>query len=71
MPLLSIRAYGRHRGVSHVAVLRAIRSGRIHRNPDGLIDADRAERDWAANTHPCPRAPRLRLALLFPPVGAP
>ncbi len=57
MPLLSIRAYGRHRGVSHPAVLKAIKAGRIHQNAEGLIDSDQADRDWAANTHPVPRAP--------------
>jgi hypothetical protein len=57
MPLLSIRAYGRHRNVSHVAVLKALRTGRIQQNADGLIDADEADRDWVRNTHPAPKAP--------------
>jgi hypothetical protein len=58
MPLMGIREYGRHRGVSHVAVLKAVRAGRIGRNRDGRIDSDAADRDWARNTHPAPRAPR-------------
>ena len=35
---LSIRAYARHRGVSHVAVKKAIDTGRITPLPDGTID---------------------------------
>ena len=35
---LSIRAYARHRGVSHVAVKKAIDSGRITPEPDGTIE---------------------------------
>jgi hypothetical protein len=58
MALMGIREYGRHRGVSHVAVLKALRTGRIRQGSDGLIDADAADRDWARNTHPAPRAPR-------------
>jgi len=58
MSLMGIREYGRHRRVSHVAVLKALRTGRIRQNTDGLIDADKADRDWSRNTHPAPRAPR-------------
>jgi len=58
MPLMGIREYARHRQVSHPAVLKALRSGRINQNADGLIDAEQADRDWVANTHPAPRAPR-------------
>jgi hypothetical protein len=58
MPMLGIRAYARHRQVSHVAVLKALKSGRIHANPEGLVDAEAADRAWARNTHPAPRAPR-------------
>lgn len=47
---LSIRAYARHRGVSHVAVMKAIDSGRITPEADGTIDADNADREWANNT---------------------
>ena len=34
---LSIRTYARHRGVSHVAVKKAIDTGRISQLPDGTI----------------------------------
>lgn len=54
--LLSIRAYAQHRaenslpGRTHVAVLKAIREGRIHRTPEGKIDTDEADQSWAQNT---------------------
>jgi len=47
---LSIRAYARHRGVSHVAVKKAIDTGRITPEVDGTIEATRADRDWEKNT---------------------
>lgn len=47
---LSIRAYARHRGVSHVAVKKAIDSGRITQLPDGTIDPIAADVQWAQNT---------------------
>ena len=46
---LSIRAYARHRGVSHVAVKKAIDTGRIGQLPDGTIDPVAADAQWAAN----------------------
>lgn len=49
---LSIRAYARHRGVSHVAVKKAIDTGRISPLPDGTIDPVAADAQWAANTTP-------------------
>ena len=47
---LSIRAYARHRGVSHVAVKKAIDTGRITPQPDGTIDPGAADVQWAQNT---------------------
>ena len=52
---LSIRAYARHRGVSHVAVKKAIDSGRITPESDGTLDPQRADIEWARNTE-APRA---------------
>lgn len=51
---MAIRAYARHRGVSHTAVQKAIRSGRIREAvlADGSIDAARADQLWIANTDP-------------------
>jgi hypothetical protein len=54
---LSIRAYARHRGVSHVAVKKAIDTGRITPLPDGTIDPVAADAQWAANTTPTRRSP--------------
>lgn len=53
---LSIRAYARHRGVSHVAVKKAIDTGRISQESDGTIDPARADREWEQNTA-SPRKP--------------
>ena len=47
---LSIRAYARHRGVSHVAVKKAIDTGRITPLADGTLDPDQADQEWAQNT---------------------
>ncbi len=49
---LSQRAYARHRGVSPMAVRKAIASGRITPEPDGTIDPDKADRQWATQTDP-------------------
>ncbi|WP_009870323.1 hypothetical protein [Paramagnetospirillum magnetotacticum] len=57
---LSVRAYARHRGVSHVAVMKAARSGRIPQEADGTIDPIKADAAWDAQTDPAkrPQAPR-------------
>lgn len=49
---ISIRAYARRRGVSHTAVQKAIRAGRITPLADGTIDPEKADRQWAAQTDP-------------------
>lgn len=49
---LSIRAYAQHRGVSHTAVAKAIKAGRISKEPDGTIDPAKADAQWARNTLP-------------------
>jgi hypothetical protein len=48
---LSITAYARHRGVSHVAVLKALKAGRIEKEPDGTIDPAKADAAWERNTN--------------------
>jgi hypothetical protein len=53
---LSIRAYARYRGVSHVAVKKAIDTGRITPLPDGTIDPIAGDAQWAANTTPSRRS---------------
>jgi hypothetical protein len=67
---LSIRAYARRRGVSHVAVLKAAKGGRIPLEPDGTIDPVKADAAWHRSTDPAranarPKAPAERLR----PVG--
>lgn len=62
MASLSIRAYARHRGVTHQAVRKAIAAGRIVVGPDGSIDPEQADRDWAAST-----APRMATGTAGPP----
>jgi hypothetical protein len=49
---LSIRAYAQHRGVSHTAVAKAIKAGRISKEPDGSIDPAKADAQWVRNTLP-------------------
>jgi len=47
---VSIRKYARQRGVSEAAVRKAIKSGRISKEPDGTIDPDKADAQWDKNT---------------------
>ena len=49
---VSIRAYARSRGVSHVAVLKAAKSGRIPLEADGSIDPAKANAAWERSTDP-------------------
>lgn len=71
MPLLSLRAYAKHRGVSLAAVQKAIHSGRITPNADGLIDSDRADAEWNAKTRPGQRHTRPAAAAPREPAEAP
>lgn len=48
---MGITEYAKHRGCSLTAVQYAVKRGRIHRRPDGLIDTDRADREWDQNTN--------------------
>jgi len=50
MPVMSQRAYARHRGVSASTVQKAIGSGRIHTLPNGQVDSESADAEWARNT---------------------
>ncbi|CDK97898.1 protein of unknown function [Magnetospirillum gryphiswaldense MSR-1 v2] len=69
---LSIRAYARHRGVSHVSVLRAAKAGRIPQEPDGSIDPAKADAAWDAQTDPARKAPAPapEKAAPIPPIQA-
>lgn len=61
---VSRREYARLRGVAENAVRYAIARGRITLEPDGSIDPERANKEWAATTDPsqqrtsAPREPR-------------
>ena len=56
MARVSVSEYARSRrerglpGGSRWGVQKALQAGRITKDPDGLIDADRADRSWDANT---------------------
>lgn len=54
---LSIRAYARQRGVSHVAVLRAVKQGRVVLEPDGTVDPAKADASWERSSDPGRRKP--------------
>src|SRR5258707_1242499 len=47
---VSLRAYARMRGCSLTAVQKAISSKRITTLPDGTIEPERADKEWAKNT---------------------
>lgn len=56
MPLMGVREYARHRGVSPAAVRKAIDTGRITRRKDGKINSTTADRQWNERTdHSKPR----------------
>ena len=48
---MKISEYARHRGVSHVAVIKALNDGRIEREADGSIDPVKADEAWSRNTN--------------------
>ncbi|ARP98182.1 elements of external origin [Pseudorhodoplanes sinuspersici] len=63
---ISIRAYAKTRGVSHVAVLKATKAGRIPLEADGTIDPAKADAAWQRSTDPGrtkskPKAPAEKL----------
>lgn len=64
----SQREYAKHRGVSHVAVGKAVKAGRIAVEDDGKIDFEKADRLWTANTTP-PGAARNPSGVRKPPAG--
>jgi len=64
---VSVREYARRRGVSHVAVLKAIKAGRISREPDGTIKPATADVQWDAGTDPAKRRPPKRTPAEAPP----
>jgi len=71
MPVLSLRAYAKHRGVSLAAVQKAIRSGRIATTSDGMIDSDQADAEWKAKTRPGQRRAKPTLPVAREQTEAP
>ena len=67
---VSLREYARRRGVSHVAVMKAIRAGRLTPEPDGTLDPAKADAQWDARTDPA-RAPEGVVAEEKPPTEPP
>ena len=55
---ISLREYARRRGVSHVAVMKAIKVGRITPEPDGTLDPVKADAQWDDQTDPAQRPER-------------
>ena len=55
---VSLREYARLRGVSHVAVMKAIKAGRLTCEPDGSIDREQADAQWDARTDPAQKPER-------------
>jgi hypothetical protein len=60
MPGVTQAQFARMMGVSDVAVLKAVRSGRITKGDDGLIDPDTAARDWVENRRHGGSTPPIR-----------
>src|SRR5690348_13145257 len=48
--VMSQRTFARHRGVAISTVQTAIQTGRISTMPDGQIDSEVADEEWACNT---------------------
>lgn len=68
---LSRRAYARHRGVSDMAVRKAIASGRIAVEEDGTIDPEKADRAWASASDPAQLRPSPNAKATSQPRGTP
>lgn len=71
MPLMSMRQYAIHRGVSAPAVSAAVKRGRIPCKWEGkkaIIDSDLADREWVRNTDPTTIPHRAEIPAPAPPV---
>jgi hypothetical protein len=78
MTPLSLSAYAKRRGVSHVAVSKAIAAGRLtasvvrdDRGAPKIADPELADREWAANTRPRIDHPAAADLAGEPPAPAP
>ena len=68
---MNASAYARHRGVSHVAVLKALKAGRIAKEPDGTIDPVKADALWNKNTSPAQQRKASKQPTVERPVETP
>ncbi|MCK9994188.1 MAG: hypothetical protein Dbin4_02708 [Alphaproteobacteria bacterium] len=57
MQSLSQSEYAQHRGVSRMAVSKAVKAGRVKKDVNGKIDVAQADADWEANTKPQMHSP--------------
>jgi hypothetical protein len=64
---LSRRAYARHRHVTLAAVQKALKTGRIHLEPDGTIDAEAADQTWNAAAEAAGPVPPDARKVVVPP----
>jgi hypothetical protein len=71
MPILSLRGYAKHRGVSLKAVQKAIQSGRIRTTADGKIDPAQADAEWERNTGPKAQKASVPSSVTRPAVPSP
>ena len=55
MRRMNVSEYAKHRGCSRQAIYKAVATGRISRERDGLIDPAKADAAWLANTSPASR----------------
>lgn len=67
----SQREYAKHRGVSHVAVGKAVKAGRIALDPDGKINFAKADLAWDQNTNPAKQAKPKQERTHHDPLPAP
>jgi hypothetical protein len=58
VPVVSLRKYAEHRGVSHTAVQKAVKQGRIQTTAEGRIDVEQADAAWDRNSSPVTGAVR-------------
>ena len=68
---MNASAYARHRGVSHVAVLKALKAGRIAKETDGTIDPVKADALWNKNTSPAQQRKASKQPAVERPVETP
>lgn len=59
---LSLRATAKQLGITHPALIKAVRDGRVAQGKDGRFDADQARKQLAANSHPKKRSKQATTA---------